>query len=704
MPGKGSIPQGGPGCALAMSLLAIAICFPAILAAEQFPQEFTGPAIESVSLIGVPESSRSLYSIESSVELEPAVAGLAPPGTPVYNNQPSGRTIWFAQGPAFFLADDFSLTEPFGCDMVSYELAVVGRGGGTFDVHVELWNGDPCFGGRPLLTTVGDWSGLVADGSTVHTLVREFPDPPGIPGNVWMQVKFSSSQAGWVFAEQAEIGYTADFISSDGPRQNDCRLYFFGGPPFPYAGFQATIRCDLEPRLPGACCIHRTCSSRLERDCPGTWRGPLTGCTPNPCAEEIVLYRNSFDTGTFLRLNVGTKTADDLRLTPGPLPCHLATYEIVVAGEAGTAPFDAVIELWSNDRGRDGLESSDDLPREPIPGTRQTFLGLPADQKAHSLTAGPFEKGTLITEKVWVVLTTSSPDAGPLTAGLGDVGVSEDRYAAMSGTGWTGGLTFGGFNPADCPGGPRCVPAGSFRAELVCYGESASGACCDAATETCTDAVLIRLCDGRWENGVACSTQPFESPCPAITCPRDGELTFVDPPSGVVDARRPHLDNGSGEEAAGIQRVRVTAPPHADAGCFKLCETVMEPNEPDNDLSTVTEMEPGVYEFLLLRAITTGAVTSVTYRGSADAGRLVSHPGNVNADGIVDAADADALVNCFLGEAAANTCAYGFPYSQDIDHDGDAGPLDLTALIDLLNGAGNRTVWHGTPIPNGDCP
>lgn len=57
--------------------------------------------------------------------------------------------------------------------------------------------------------------------------------------NVWIVLSFSNSNAGWVFGEAAEIGYTDDvFALYDG---SVWHLPSFGGSP--YAGFEANIWC-----------------------------------------------------------------------------------------------------------------------------------------------------------------------------------------------------------------------------------------------------------------------------------------------------------------------------------------------------------------------------------------------------------------------------------------------------------------------------
>lgn len=620
------------------------------------------------------------------------------PGTAVYRNDQNPVSLSSAPGVGIFLADDLSLTHPFGCELSGYELMVTGREGGTFDVTVELWDSDPCAGGAEIQGTRGTWTGLPAD-RTLHLLQKTVTTPLGIPGTVWMRVSFSSNFGGWVIAGQAEIGTTENLFAVDRPEANDCRHFFFGpGPPLPYAGFWAAIHCQLEPPAMGPCCQSTTCLITTEAACGGIWRGPGSNCTPNPCGEELVVFENNFITGTFLPLAQGTRVGDDLLTSSGTTPCHLSRYELAVTGRSGTAPFSVLTELWSNGLGADGEISEDDIPLAPIPGTAAAFLGIRADQITQRLGAGPFPAGMVLPEKVWVVASTSTPDSGPITAGLADVGTSIDGYAVESQGRWMTGLNFGGFRPEGCPGGTTCVPAGSFRVRLFCYGESADGACCDAVTDRCTDERTIRQCQGRSFPNMTCDENPFEPSCGAATCPI-GEVVFIDPPHGVVDAGQPHSpDQVTPHE--GIQSFLVEAPPRANGACFSACETG---DAPANPVSEVIEEAPGLYRVSLSRPLSAGSLTHLFYAGTEAVGTFVAHPGNVNADGIVGVLDVFSLIGCLNGNNPETACPWGSPFSNDLNRDGATNPGDLLRLIDLLNGAGALDSASDSPLPSGTC-
>jgi hypothetical protein len=521
----------------------------------------------------------------------------------------------------------------------------------------------------------------------------------GIPGIVWMKVQFSTDAGGWVIAGQSEIGENGNFFAAPNPRTGECRLSFFGGPPFPYAGFWASVTCAVEPPPTGACCIETECSETAEAECSGRWRGPDTSCALNPCATHYLAFQNDFLTGIFFPLPLQTRAADDLRLAEGAAPCELAQYQLDMSGTLGSPSFRAALELWTNNVGQDGVVSEDDIPGAPIPFTSTIFAGI-ADQSPQRFITPFFPRGFMLPEKVWLVFSTTSDQSGPITAGMASVGYSADTFAVETNGGWEL-RSFGGFNPDGCPGGAGCTPAGSFRARLRCYGESARGACCDPADESCTDDVAIHDCPGPWRFDVPCKEAQFEGPCGAPHCPSDGPVVFVDPPNGVVDARQPYrIDDASA--LLGIQSLILTAPPGAEAGCFQLCETPI--GDPRNAILDVAEDPPGTYALTLARPLATGRMTTVTYTGTGTSGRFHAHPANINGDGIAGTFDILAIIDCLNRVNPEIACPWGFPYSRDIDHSGAFGTTDLLRTIDLLNGAGAFDPWNGTLLPSGVCP
>jgi hypothetical protein len=194
----------------------------------------------------------------------------------------------------------------------------------------------------------------------------------------------------------------------------------------------------------------------------------------------------------------------------------------------------------------------------------------------------------------------------------------------------------------------------------------------------------------------------LESPCPRIP-PRvclPGEFTWIDPPPGVVDARRPYPP-GDPRRLEGIDALVALGPEGADIPeCWSLCETGHHgwPNE----IAGVVGGEDGTYTVILERPLSPGAVTRITYTdftGSQSTWAFTAHPGNVRAGDSSYAGGISFLIAVLNGPTAPYpvSAPYG-EYSTDCDHSGTTGPADILCLIDLLNGAFTRP-WNGTLLP-----
>jgi hypothetical protein len=183
------------------------------------------------------------------------------------------------------------------------------------------------------------------------------------------------------------------------------------------------------------------------------------------------------------------------------------------------------------------------------------------------------------------------------------------------------------------------------------------------------------------------------------TCPA-GQVTWLDPPDGVIDARQPHpVDDATA--AQGIDTFQVVAPGPAGPCCWSLCET--DQGTSPNFIAGLEEHEAWTYAITLDRPITPGAVTTLTYHGGNSTGTFTAHPANADADVSVGPADVLTLIDCCLNDSCDPPWG---DYSCDIDHSGDAAPSDILRLIDLLNGAGSFDPWIDTLLPTnaGLCP
>jgi hypothetical protein len=183
-------------------------------------------------------------------------------------------------------------------------------------------------------------------------------------------------------------------------------------------------------------------------------------------------------------------------------------------------------------------------------------------------------------------------------------------------------------------------------------------------------------------------------------CPT-GMMNFIDPPDGVVDARRPHPP-GHPQTPEGIQTIVVHGPAGATRNCWSVCESPSV--EAAIEIAFIEEGPYGTYTIQFDRPITPGSVTFLTYQDDqswTSVGRFIAHPGNVNGDSAAFATDILDLVDYLNGIIEV---PWG-PYSADLDRSGIVAPADLITLIDLLNGVTAYHPWWNTELPQAtECP
>ena len=156
-----------------------------------------------------------------------------------YSNEIDTVTSYIAAGAGLQLADDMTLDGAGWRDLVYVDLLVYGGGGGMFNVTVELWTDCPGNGGTLIPNTTFTATGVPDDGYAYVLSADLSGAPATIPDTVWMVVTFSTSQAGWIIAEDAETGFTADIFGRNDPPWV-CN-YYQGGDP--YSGFWANLEC-----------------------------------------------------------------------------------------------------------------------------------------------------------------------------------------------------------------------------------------------------------------------------------------------------------------------------------------------------------------------------------------------------------------------------------------------------------------------------
>lgn len=129
-----------------------------------------------------------------------------------------------------------------------YEIAVYGGGGGAFDIAAIFYDASPCAGGQEIPSTFVSGSGL-PDNGQVLPLTVHFPSPTVLPETAWLVVEFSTAEAGWIVAEQAEVGSTAStfalatYDSGSGQFVWSCTETIGDPPDTTFGGFWLRLQC-----------------------------------------------------------------------------------------------------------------------------------------------------------------------------------------------------------------------------------------------------------------------------------------------------------------------------------------------------------------------------------------------------------------------------------------------------------------------------
>ncbi len=544
----------------------------------------------------VKKTAKGLRSLGTNVSIIPlpssSVAGT--PGTTVYlNDGTAGIAGLYTPGAGERIADDIGLAGG-GCAIVHYSVGVAGFDSNDcndplgepltpFDVALALWDGDPCLPGSSIIPGSESSSLAIPSDCNVFIVDVTLPVPAASPDTIYLAAIFSTPDSGWVVTEEAEIGNTNDFWSEDNidnnpapPDLNGCFQFFFGSDPTDaYAGFFATVNCNLDVEPEGACCDGDTCSSLTEALCPlGNWKGAFTGCDPSPCLAGACcsgetfgdcldvteaqcsdgifrpgalcsgnactpthqVYANTLQTFTFTGVGLDEIIADDIRFLRDT-PCELVAYEMLVAGGgAGPTEFNVELGIWTNKIDPNNPDNEIfDLPDVMIPGSEATFLNVPADGGVHRLLVS-VEPGIILDDKIWVSMTTNTPrlqpNAGPLVGGPGKYNDSLDAFSLFNSPSfganvWQPGIFLGGYDPNfECdpdptdniPPDPGVCPSGSLRIKIYCDGNRPIGACCNGETAGCTDGVRSFECDGRFLPNTTCAQNLFDPPCGTGQC------------------------------------------------------------------------------------------------------------------------------------------------------------------------------------------
>lgn len=298
--------------------------------------------------------------------------------------------------------------------------------------------------------------------------------------------------------------------------------------------------------------------------------------------------------------------------------------------------------------------SSCGLPRQVVPGAASSAVSLSTFQCETGDCFGSPERGA------WLRLESDRDGELVLTAEMAN---DVDRATVE----W--------FDGCDCGRdmGPSFCTSMLQTDRIVARRSVEAGAC-----------YLVRMGTGAVKAGSAAVRAEFASDaaCPAAL------LELVDPPADVTDARRPARAD---ETSARVLTVRTDSPGGEIGGpaCWSVCEP--DGNDAPNGVVDVSDVGGGTYQLTLVRPMTAGAETVLSYRdelGGASSLRLVSLPGDVSGDGTSGAPDIISLIDGLRDGTLPRL-------RGDVNRDGRVGPSDIITLIDLLNGASGFEVWLG---------
>ena len=656
-----------------------------------------------------------------------------PPGQVIYSN--TGGTFNFAPGPNRWIADDLVGTAMGACDLGGYQVMVNGGGDGTgtdgFTVNLALFDSCPSGGGQMIAGTAAT---VTFEDDGLHLLTVDLSTAGIQVGpSMWIAARFSRAGAGWLVGTRAEVGFTAD-------------LYHY--PTLPcvatmagtdlYAGFYARVFCmgdfdtqylaylnntalqnfstganrtvvdDIE--LMTSSCVMTgyevglrgsggayTAVIELWTDCnsdsaiPGTLRtfeGVGNG--------SIEVARFTFDEGVALPSSLLWMAITPSAAATGPqvagLPEIGTTQDSYALWDEPGTP-DACDFFWFGGDPYAGFFINVFCEGSPPTGACCTAPAQPGVQACRVVSQLGCEDGR------WIEGAACDPD--PFTPACGSsacclpnsdcVDVSQEECINADGV-WNRGR-FCKLGPGvECPlfacidGTGNCCEPQDLAAGC------GSRSCCETVCE-----MDNWCCRVEWDQICADQARVLCS----MTC-SSGEITWLDPPNGVIDAGQPHALNDP-EALQGIDAVMIEGPAGAgDACCWSLCETDFG-NHTTNAIAGIEDHGDGVFTIHLDRPITPGAVTTLTYRGSDSTGTFMAHPGNVDGDVATAPADILALIDCLNG--VPNTCLWG-PYSCDTDRDGTCAPADILRVIDLLGGAATFDAWNGSnrPVTSDICP
>jgi len=180
-----------------------------------------------------------------------------------------------------------------------------------------------------------------------------------------------------------------------------------------------------------------------------------------------------------------------------------------------------------------------------------------------------------------------------------------------------------------------------------------------------------------------------------LAAPDYPRIVQSDPPSGAIDARRPHNPHDA-QFRYGWNTVDITFPAAVGvitAADFVVTQTGGQSPTPPS-ISSVSFIDPQHRRIVLNRPIDPKAWTSIVHKTSQSRVLLGYLSGDVNGNACANAEDILALIDALNG--------VGDPleiWSGDVDRSGVSNPADILEVIDLLNGAGIYEAYNNVCLP-----
>ena len=633
-------------------------------------------------------------------------------------------------GAAVRVADDIALDG--ACQMAAYDVTV--RGSSRYDIDLRL----PGAGGMPGPVIAGTVRSAQPFGSFIRTLRESFNPPIPIPQNIWFTIaaessigrtslaglpprigsstssyallngptwelrSFPDSLSNSVFevtilcAGPAAIGACCDMQFLDADGESVCREVTRANCPYPAPGsallpaWREGETCATDPFDPpcgtAACCrADGSCVNETENYCAPrgvSWtRGSYCGDPEIACAPMCVLSEEPCSIPHSNKGCIDPFCCAAVCAHSGQGFCCNVAWDASCVSQASQLcdlpPANDECYAPGNGQGARLVSTSTTVDGDTINATENTsdpgfccngvaggtglgttwfrFVPTGTTVRLRTCTSSAPASDSLL--QAFEAADSSTPQRACAT--LRSIGCSDDAT----------GCSTGQKNSQLCL--KNLTPGRTYYVMIAAKNEESRGLYKLSLTTSCSDPA------------------PVKCECPT------GIVKWVDPPSGTIDARRPHAQNNA-SALEGITTFVVQAPLGSDKKeCWTFCETGITATP--NEVIAASHIESDRYLITLQRPITPGAATTLVLNDdAATRGVFYSHPANVNADTASGPTDLLALIDALNG---IRFLPFGLR-SGDLDRSGAIAPSDIIEAIDMLNGAQTFTVWNGVARPD----